>query len=110
MNSLAVLYTPQNEHFGIVPIESMYSRTIVICDNSGGPKESVKDKETGYLINDQNIDQWAETMDYIHSNPHLKEKIGKNARERVIKLFGLQSFGDQANQYVQEVYGKSKAD
>lgn len=67
----------------------MYSKTIVICDNSGGPKESVKDKETGYLINDQNIEEWAKTMHYIQSNPHLKERMGNNARERVIRLFGL---------------------
>ena len=34
----AVIYTPQNEHFGIVPLEAMASsRAVVACD-SGGPR------------------------------------------------------------------------
>ena len=36
-----LLYTPSNEHFGIVPIESMYCRRPVIAVNSGGPLETV---------------------------------------------------------------------
>ena len=36
-----LLYTPENEHFGIVPVEAMYCGTIVIACNSGGPTESI---------------------------------------------------------------------
>lgn len=44
-----LLYTPENEHFGIVPVESMHMGCIVMACNSGGPLESVADKETGFL-------------------------------------------------------------
>lgn len=45
----AVLYTPQNEHFGIVPLEAMASgRPVIACD-SGGPTESVQHGITGFL-------------------------------------------------------------
>lgn len=40
-NAECVLYTPENEHFGIVPVEAMYSEVPIIADNSGGPRESV---------------------------------------------------------------------
>lgn len=44
-----VLYTPENEHFGIVPLEAMAAgRPVVACD-SGGPKETVVDGTTGFL-------------------------------------------------------------
>jgi alpha-1,3/alpha-1,6-mannosyltransferase len=38
INAACVLYTPTNEHFGIVPCEAMYCNVPVIADNSGGPK------------------------------------------------------------------------
>ena len=44
-----VLYTPENEHFGIVPLEAMLaSRPVLACD-SGGPVESIIDGVTGFL-------------------------------------------------------------
>jgi len=45
----AVVYTPANEHFGIVPLEAMDAGTVVIAVNSGGPVETVLDGVTGYL-------------------------------------------------------------
>lgn len=54
--SLAVLYTPANEHFGIVPVEAMYMEKPVLACNNGGPKESIKDKETGFLLPENDIE------------------------------------------------------
>ena len=45
----AVVYTPQHEHFGIVPLEAMAAgRPVVACD-SGGPRETVVHDRTGLL-------------------------------------------------------------
>ena len=40
---------PQNEHFGIVPLEAMAAARPVIACNSGGPRESVLHGTTGFL-------------------------------------------------------------
>lgn len=45
----AVLYTPENEHFGIVPLEAMAAFRPVVAVASGGPLESVEDGVTGFL-------------------------------------------------------------
>ena len=45
-----LLYTPQNEHFGIVPVEAMYMECTVIACNSGGPLESIVHGKTGFLL------------------------------------------------------------
>ena len=37
------------EHFGIVPLEAMSVGTPVIAVDSGGPKETVENEETGFL-------------------------------------------------------------
>ena len=47
--ALAVIYTPTNEHFGIVPVECMAAHKPVVACSSGGPMESVADGETGFL-------------------------------------------------------------
>ncbi|KAM1041810.1 hypothetical protein ACFX2C_030940 [Malus domestica] len=39
----------QDEHFGIVPLEAMAAHKPVILCNSGGPVETVKNGETGFL-------------------------------------------------------------
>ena len=45
-----LLYTPSNEHFGIVPIEAMHLGCVVIACNSGGPLESIEHEKTGFLL------------------------------------------------------------
>jgi alpha-1,3/alpha-1,6-mannosyltransferase len=49
MESLCLLYTPTEEHFGIVPLEAMSAGTPVIAVDSGGPKETVDNEVTGFL-------------------------------------------------------------
>ena len=49
-NMIALLYTPENEHFGMVPVEAMFMKRPVIACNSGGPLESIEDQETGFLL------------------------------------------------------------
>lgn len=53
-----VLYTPKNEHFGIVPIEAMYCGAWVIAHKSGGPMESVVDNKTGDLLDNEEPGKW----------------------------------------------------
>ena len=60
----AVIYTPENEHFGIVPLEAMASSRPVIACNSGGPKESVLNGITGFLCEPQ-PSQFARAMEQL---------------------------------------------
>ena len=49
-NTKILLYIPENEHFGIVPVEAMYMGCIALACNSGGPLESVEHGVSGYLM------------------------------------------------------------
>ena len=51
--SEALLYTPENEHFGIVPVEAMHARCIVFARKSGGPLESIEAGKTGFLLSEK---------------------------------------------------------
>jgi alpha-1,3/alpha-1,6-mannosyltransferase len=45
----ALVYTPESEHFGIVPLEAMEAGRPVIAVRSGGPCETVIHGQTGWL-------------------------------------------------------------
>ena len=60
-NSSLLLYTPSNEHFGIVPIEAMLLGTPVLAPNNGGPLETVSQNETGWLI-EPKPEEWCRSI------------------------------------------------
>ncbi|XP_017559501.1 alpha-1,3/1,6-mannosyltransferase ALG2 [Pygocentrus nattereri] len=98
-SSTCVLYTPSNEHFGIVPVEAMYTRCPVIAVNSGGPLESVAHEETGFLC-DPTPESFSEAMGRFLTDPGLKQRMGQAGRDRVIDRFSLQAFTDQLHRHI----------
>ncbi|XP_067866601.1 alpha-1,3/1,6-mannosyltransferase ALG2 [Heterodontus francisci] len=97
--SSCVLYTPSNEHFGIVPLEAMYNRCPVIAVNSGGPLESVIDQVTGFL-RQPSPSSFAEAMEKLVRTPALRAKMGAAGRSRVLQTFSTDAFADQLYQYI----------
>ncbi|CAH1776182.1 unnamed protein product [Owenia fusiformis] len=101
-NATCLIYTPHNEHFGIVPIEAMYMRTPVIAVKSGGPLETVSDGETGFLC-DQNAKEFSDAMMKFVENLELSEKMGNAGHSRVITKFSFDSFTNQLNGIVEKL-------
>lgn len=100
--SMLLLYTPSNEHFGITPVEGMYASLPVIAANSGGPLETVKDKETGLILAPE-PELWAKGIsDFILSTYNGKE-MGKAGRESVKARFSLEAFADQFEDILEEL-------
>lgn len=67
-NAACLVYTPPDEHFGIVPLEAMALGCPVVAANSGGPLETVKHNETGFLV-DPSPDAFAEAIRAIVADP-----------------------------------------
>ncbi|KAI6173870.1 Phenylalanyl-tRNA synthetase beta subunit [Aphelenchoides besseyi] len=80
-----VIYTPENEHFGIVPLEAMYMERCVLAHDSGGPKETVKRGITGFLSHNTSED-FAKFMQKAIIDPELIRKLGSNGKQRVVDL------------------------
>lgn len=81
LDCYAVLNTTLNEDWGIVPLEAMAYGKPVIAVNQGGPRESVIDKETGFLVN-PNAEAFAQAMVILMQNKELAQNMGKLAREK----------------------------
>jgi len=72
-SSLALLYTPSNEHFGIVPVEAMASQCPVIAVASGGLLETVtKEEKVGFLSN-SDPNEFADSMETLLHNPQVNQ-------------------------------------
>lgn len=97
----ALLYTPSNEHFGIVPIESMYMQRPVIACNSGGPTETVVNGETGYLCEPNEV-EFGQAMARLSSDQQLARDLGQRGRSRVQQHFSFEAFTNQLDKLVKE--------
>ncbi|MGD0728857.1 MAG: glycosyltransferase [Candidatus Micrarchaeaceae archaeon] len=86
----AVLFTAINEDLGIVPLEGMASSKPVISVNEGGPKETIINAKTGFLVNSE--EEMARKMKFIIENRSIAEKIGKEARRRVERHYSWDVF------------------
>ncbi|CAN6269082.1 unnamed protein product [Urochloa humidicola] len=102
-NCLCVLYTPTDEHFGIVPLEAMAAHKPVIACNSGGPVETVVNEVTGFLC-DPSPAEFSKAMLKLVSDHDLALRMGKQARDHVVQKFSTKTFGDLLNSYVLNVY------
>ncbi|CAK9217262.1 unnamed protein product [Sphagnum jensenii] len=99
---LCVIYTPMNEHFGIVPLEAMAAEKPVVACNSGGPKESVKHAATGFLC-EPTPESFASAMMLLLHDPQKAEMMGKFARQHVEENFSRKVFGAQLNTIIYDL-------
>jgi len=94
-----LLYTPDKEHFGIVPLEAMYARVPVLAVNSGGPLESICEGETGFL-RPSDPDAWADVVGRLLVDRNLQRRMGEAGRSRVKEHFSLELFGSTLDAHI----------
>lgn len=81
-------YTPEREHFGIVPLEAMLAGVPVLAHNSGGPLETVEEGVTGWLRGGEPR-EWCEVMRRVLFEAGEEElrEMGRRGREKVVREF-----------------------
>ncbi|XP_063225674.1 alpha-1,3/1,6-mannosyltransferase ALG2 [Bacillus rossius redtenbacheri] len=94
-----LLYTPSNEHFGIVPLEAMYYGKPVIAVNSGGPTETIVDGETGFLCNPSK-DSFSAAMLKCTRDEKLCTRLGSAGKQKMLSLFSFTAFTDKLDSVV----------
>jgi alpha-1,3/alpha-1,6-mannosyltransferase len=87
--STLLLYTPVNEHFGIVPVEAMQNGLPVLASNTGGPVESIVDGETGWLRDASKPELWTEIMRtvLVKLDDSATKRLATAGRQRVKEHF-----------------------
>jgi glycosyltransferase involved in cell wall biosynthesis len=100
-NCTAVLYTPLNEDYGLVPLEAMASSKPILAVNEGGPKETVENGKTGMLVN--SAEELGNAMKEVAENPSLASELGRNGRMRVMKNYSWSGFFKEFDKALQDV-------
>lgn len=95
-DAIAFLH-PQEEDFGITPVESMAAGRPVIAYRRGGALETVVDGVTGVFFDRQ---EWEELADTVLNFDHTKYDP-KKIREHAEK-FSLKIFHEQLHEYVNQ--------
>ncbi len=99
---LGVIYTPENEHFGLVPLEAMAAGKPVIAANTGGPTETVQDQITGFLCAAAPF-AFAAAMERLLREPGLAAQLGTEGRRHALSSFSRQAFGERLEAIVEDV-------
>lgn len=93
----------RDEGFGMVLAEAMsFSLPAVAYACKAGPREIVKDKETGFLVETGDAGAFAERMERLMKDEELRRKMGEKARE-FVKRFGQEGILDE---WESLIYGK----
>jgi alpha-1,3/alpha-1,6-mannosyltransferase len=95
--SSLLLYTPVNEHFGIVPIEAMRAGIPVLASNTGGPLETIVEGKTGWLRDVDDVPAWTGVIEKVLYQLGADElrQMSVAAKERVEAEFSLHAMGDR---------------
>jgi alpha-1,3/alpha-1,6-mannosyltransferase len=108
-STLSLLYTPTNEHFGIVPVEAMACGVPVLACNTGGPTESVVNspeiEKTGWLRSpDPEI--WAEALrSIVELRAEERTMLAHRAKVRAKSQFGMDAMASKIEAALLEAVG-----
>jgi len=103
--SFLLMYTPTNEHFGIVPVEAMLLQVPVVAVASGGLLETVTEDGNNGLLCKPIGNDFANALSLLIADPNKAKQMGRNGRKRVLELFSFEKFADTLYTIVNETIG-----
>ncbi|KEP67687.1 UNVERIFIED_CONTAM: glycosyltransferase, group 1 family protein [Hammondia hammondi] len=103
--ALCLVYTPFEEHFGMVPLEANALGCPVVASNSGGPRESILHGKTGFLCEHDARSFGDSILTLVRmqrDEPQLYTEMRENASRHVKENFDCSAFGARLRQLVAE--------
>ena len=107
-----LLYTPSNEHFGIVPLEAMLAGVPVLAANSGGPLETIVEGETGWLRPVEEPAAWTKVMQDALQD-EAKEQLqamGKHGQQRAKAEFSNTKMAKRLDEEIETMVNSPRSE
>jgi len=89
-----------NEQFGLVGVESLACEVPVVASNVGGIPEWLSHNEYGFLVDANNIKEYASSVLKLLNNCNLRTRMGKKGREKVVQKFNSRIFKKNINNLI----------
>jgi glycosyltransferase involved in cell wall biosynthesis len=74
------IFPSTTDTLGLVILEAQASGLPVVVMDQGGPKEVMEDGKTGFLCKARVVDDFAEKIHRLITDPEMRERMGKEAR------------------------------
>jgi glycosyltransferase involved in cell wall biosynthesis len=80
-NSYLYLFSPPMEDFGLGPVEAASHGVPSIAWDNAGPRESVINGKTGFLVKYRDINEFADKINTLINNEELRNEMSNNCIE-----------------------------
>ncbi len=88
LNASIYAMTSHFEGFGMVLIEAQsYALPTISFDITTGPRDIIEDEKSGYLIKDNNLNEYANKLKTLMQDENLRAKMGAKSKEIVKSKF-----------------------
>jgi glycogen synthase len=91
------------EPFGIMNLEAMACERPVVSTCVGGIPDVVVDGETGLLVQPGDAVKLAQAINSILSRPESGERMGKEGRDRILRLFTWPRVADETLSFYRDI-------
>jgi glycosyltransferase involved in cell wall biosynthesis len=87
-----------NEGTPVSVIEALGAGRPVVATRVGGVPDVIRDGEDGFLVELGATDELAERLEQLARDPALRERMGKQGRERVLPRYAVERLVDDVDQ------------
>ena len=103
------VYPSPEEDFGMGIVEAMAAGTPVVAWRNGGPTVTVKDRETGFLVEPYDTNAFADNIQRLATSPELAERMGRAGHRRARELFSYERHNRLLEQALIEAFRAQQA-
>jgi glycosyltransferase involved in cell wall biosynthesis len=104
VNETDIMVVPSigKESFPTTVLEGMSAGKAVIATNTGGATEAIVHGKSGFLIKNDDPENFAQILTRLITDEHLRTEIGKEARKRYLKNYTLEVFHKKMQKFIQQ--------
>ncbi len=103
-DSQFMLVTSRWEGFGMIILESWAHKKSIIAIDAPAMNEVIEHGVNGLLVRQNDVDDLAEKIIYLFSNPMVATSLGENGNKKLLTYFTLKRMTDETEEVYQSVF------